>query len=183
MNGHFLLQLNTTSTAKQVRAINTAANAGNDNYFVDVTLDPNSLYIAGSASINLLDAISMTGAIALKIDNSGVQAAAELVLELGDLGSIDINGAIAFLTEADGDLMFALRMEADVRRHEHSGIKAHAILEINTGDEDYTTLIGNHVIRAGTILNIRTRRQFARSGVRLAVPWRHGTGGNTAPGN
>lgn len=136
VSGHFLLQLNTTTESQRVRAINTKDvkddpldpndNPNTIDPFVYVDLTPESLYIAGSAGISLLDAVNMTGQMALKIDNSGVQAAAELQLELGVLGNINMTGAAMAFPDrrrwrSDVRPAHGSRYRTRHRHHRHQG--------------------------------------------------------------
>jgi hypothetical protein len=133
VNGHFLLQLNTTSTVQTVRAINTSGTGGG---FVTVNLTKQSLHVAGTATINLLDAIVMNGSMDLTIDSTGVNAQAALSLELGDLGSIAVSGALSFIVDDYGNgPAFALKLATNINIGSGViGITAAAVLEINTSD-------------------------------------------------
>ena len=144
VTGHFLLQVNTTSTAQTVRAINPAGG------FMNTQLGAQALHIAGNAGISLAGgAVNMDGAMDLLIDSTGVQASADMALELGVLGSIDVSGAIAFI-EADEGTVFALRLATHVKLGTGLiGIDAAAVLEINTSDT--TSYAG---VAAGTTFNL-----------------------------
>ncbi|MEO7578774.1 MAG: calcium-binding protein, partial [Massilia sp.] len=145
VTGHFLLQVNTTSSLQTVRAINP-----NGAGFINTQLAAQSLHIAGTAGISLAgDAVHMNGTLDLLIDTTGVQAQASMSLELGVLGSIEVEGAISFINAAEG-LVFALRLETDIQLGTGVvGIGAHAILEINTSDT--TSYAG---VAAGTAFNL-----------------------------
>ena len=143
--GRFLLQINTTNTTQTVRAINTSDQGG---AIVQVGLKPQSLHIAGNVSIDVLGgALHLGGSMDMTIDKTGITAEAELKLELGPLGSIDVKGGIAFVLEGDTPV-FALRLETQIKLGTSLiGFSAGAVLEINTGSQAHVGVLGGQVFK------------------------------------
>ncbi|MFZ9626421.1 MAG: hypothetical protein ACO3AD_14260, partial [Burkholderiaceae bacterium] len=166
VGGSFLLQINTSSAEQKVRRIKLNENSEivRDSrgflVFVDEVLAPQSLRIAGYTEITVGGVVKMTGALDLRIDKTGLEFAMKVSLELGPLGQMKFEGAAAIKTR-DGETFFALRVRTSVELGiAVLGIKAGAVLEINTGSQDYTPLrlpgdtVDPDPIRANTIFRV-----------------------------
>ncbi|MFM7567132.1 MAG: hypothetical protein ACKO8O_00325, partial [Betaproteobacteria bacterium] len=164
--GSFLLQINTSAAEQKVRRIKLNENGEvvRDSrgflVFENQTLTPQSLRIAGFTEITVGGVVKMTGALDLRIDKTGLEFAMKVALELGPLGQMKFEGAAAIKTR-DGETFFALRVRTSVELGiAVLGIKAGALLEINTSSQDYTPLrlpgdtTDPDPIRANTIFRI-----------------------------
>ncbi|WP_420226204.1 hypothetical protein [Pigmentiphaga litoralis] len=149
--GSFLLQLNTTSAKQEVRTLALDA-AGQP--VGTVLLDAHLLRLSGNATISV-GPVELKGAVDLLIDKQGVQAAMDLSLDLGGFGEVQVGGAAAFLMDANEGPIFAMRVATHVGLSAGVlGIGADAVIEINTGSRDYTTLHGD-VIKGDTMFNMQ----------------------------
>ncbi|MFT7684204.1 MAG: hypothetical protein ACI935_003732, partial [Moritella dasanensis] len=145
-----MLQINTTTASQSVRALKLDSD-GNvvPGEYENVDIDASTLRISGSGEINIAGAVSLEGRVDLLVDSTGIQAALDMKLDLGDFGELEFEGAAAITEDR-----FALRAATSVELGIAAlGINAAAILEINTGSDDYTTLHGD-VIKADTVFNL-----------------------------
>ncbi|MDZ4123485.1 MAG: hypothetical protein U1E02_04800, partial [Hydrogenophaga sp.] len=154
LTGRFLLQINTTNQEQLVRGRNSQGQAIDSNGNpVMVQVGPYSLRISGAAGL-ALGPVSMRGAVDLLIDADGIQAELSMTLDLGAFGAAQVSGAAAFGKDANGRNFFAMRAALNVNLGVSViGIKAGALMQINTSSLDYTTLQGN-VIKGGTTFDL-----------------------------
>ena len=153
--GQFLLQVNTTNQAKQVRGRDPVTGTFFDSNGrpAEVSVGAHTLRLSGRASIEV-GPIELRGAVDLLIDNSGVQAAMDVTLDLGDFGEIGVSGAAAFGVDATNTPFFALKVQTHVQIGVSvMNISADATLQINTSSLAYTTLHGD-VIAANTLFDL-----------------------------
>ncbi|MEH6445635.1 MAG: calcium-binding protein, partial [Oceanospirillaceae bacterium] len=146
-----MLQINTTTASQSVRALKLDSD-GNviSGEYENVDIDASTLRISGSGEINIAGAVSLEGRVDLLVDSTGIQAALDMKLDLGDFGELEFEGAAAITEDR-----FALRAATSVELGIAAiGINAAAILEINTGSDDYTTLHGD-VIKGNTTFNLQ----------------------------
>jgi len=150
ISGGFLFQINTTSSTRSIKALEVDSGGSLTGNFITEDIEKQSLFLAGSANIEIVGAVTMYGSMQLLINEQGLQADANLVLELGDMGNLDIEGAISILNTEDEGPIFAMRVATNVELGiSEVGIKAGAILEINTSDT--TEYAG---VQAGTLFNL-----------------------------
>ena len=149
IRGGFRLQVNTTASIQQVRALELDADGQPTGALRFVDLDPESLRIQGSASV-AVGGVEMRGAMDILVTGQGLQASADLTLDLDVLGSVAISGAITILDTDDEGLVFALKATSHIDIGISSlGLSADATLEINTSDlHDYAG------VAAGTLFNL-----------------------------
>ncbi|MBV5346868.1 hypothetical protein JZU46_01425, partial [bacterium] len=150
-----LLQINTTTEKQTVKTLKLDANkeimrdANGKALVEDSELEATSLYMRGTGVIDLVG-IELSGAMALKIDSQGLQAALDMKLDLGAFGELKFEGAAAIMDQGDG-AFFALRASTSLELGIAAiGIHAAATLEINTGSADYTPLLGGEAIKGDT---------------------------------
>ena len=136
--GQFLLQINTTNQSKQVRGRDPVTGTFFDSNGrpSEVTVGAQTLRLSGRASIEV-GPIELRGAVDLLIDQSGVQAAMDVTLDLGDFGEIAVAGAAAFGIDATNTPFFALKVSTNVQIGVSvMNINAAATLQINTSSLD-----------------------------------------------
>ncbi|MEN9774726.1 MAG: hypothetical protein RL322_1796, partial [Pseudomonadota bacterium] len=154
--GQFLLQVNTTGRPREVRGRDPESGE-----FLDpegkpfqVMVPERSLRISGKASI-AVGPIELRGSVDLLIDKQGIQAAMDVVLDLGLFGEVGFKGAAAIINTGS-EVQFALRVETNLSFGIAAvNISAKAILEINTGSDDYIP-IGSDTrpIEGGTLFRL-----------------------------
>ena len=106
------------------------------------------------------------------VDRVAADGVKKVTLELGPLGQMKFEGAAAIKTREDGETFFALRVRTRVELGiAVLGIKAGALLEVNTGSQDYTPLQlpgdrGSDLVRGQrakvALLPFRVARQLGR---------------------
>ena len=112
-------------------------------------LDPLSLRVAGAASLVVIPGVEMKGSFDVKISQEGLSAQVDMRLGLGELGYVEVGGALEILNTNEGPV-FAMKayLDADLSIAIIS-IKASAVLEINTSKT--TEYAG---VAAGTTFNL-----------------------------
>jgi hypothetical protein len=146
-----MLQINTTTASQSVRALKLDSD-GNvvPGEYENVDIDASTLRISGSGEINIAGVLNLEGRVDLLVDSTGIQAALDMTLDLGDFGELEFEGAAAITEDR-----FALRAATSVELGIAAiGINAAAILVINTGSDYYTTLHGE-VIKGNTTFNLQ----------------------------
>ncbi len=135
VRGGFLLQINTTSVAQQVRSLKLDADGQPTGETELVSLASHSLRMAGSAAI-AVGPVELVGSMDISISDLGLEAEIGMILDLDVLGSVRVEGAVAIIDSPTEGPVFALRATTSVSLGVGAlGISAGATLEINTSQE------------------------------------------------
>src|SRR5262249_37684974 len=109
VRGGFLLQINTTDAAQQVRSLELDADGQPTGNTKLVTLDKHSMHMAGSAGI-AVGPVELRGSMDIKISELGLEASIGMILDLDVLGSVKVNGAITILDTPTEGAVFAMKV-------------------------------------------------------------------------
>jgi hypothetical protein len=152
LSGTFQLEINLTDSFQTIQTLDISE-TGRILGLKEGVIDPWTARVMFGGNLTLFEILQLKGYMEMTLSPEGLELDMAMILDLSLMGEITVDGAAAILYTENGPV-FAMRVEANVNLGVPSvGINAGALIEFNTGNEEYVGVAANtyHIGLEGNI--------------------------------